>query len=352
VIAIAVQGWRKRQLRDQPPTPVGIVGDDRILQPVSPGVGLNAIQQRHPYGPSAEILSEFSKGSHVANYLLEERIGDGGMAVVYRAHDEVLRRTVALKIMLPQLASDDSFRHRFIRESRMAAAVDDPHIIPVFQAGEANGILFIAMRYVAGGSVLSLLKREGSLSTVRTVAIISAIASALDAAHSAGLVHRDVKPANMLLDVRAGRPDHVYLSDFGISKGMASSLDLTGKDQFLGTLLYSAPEQIECGPVSAQTDEYALACTAFELLTGISPFLRNTKAAILHAQLSEPPPQITDFRPDLSSSADRIFAQALAKRPLYRYHTCSEFADALHEAFTPMKYSVAHRPSRNSPGSF
>jgi serine/threonine protein kinase len=157
-------------------------------------------------------------GSQIGIYLLEEQIGKGGMAAVFRAIDQRLGRRVALKVLSPGLAADAAFRQRFIRESRAAAAVDDPHIIPLFEAGEADGVLFIAMRYVQGGDVASLVHRSGALPAGRVAAIGSPIASALDSAHAVGLVHRDVKPANMLLDTRSGRPDHVYLSDFGPSK--------------------------------------------------------------------------------------------------------------------------------------
>ena len=180
-------------------------------------------------GPGAAgFLTGFTAGSRIAGYRLEEQIGRGGMAVVFRAQDERLNRQVALKVLAPALAADEDFRHRFIRESRSAAAVDDPHIIPVFEAGEADEVLFIAMRYVPGGDVRALLRRLGPLPTARAAGIISAVASALDAAHAAGLVHRDVKPANMLVDVRPGRPDHVYLSDFGLTKGAVSSASVTG----------------------------------------------------------------------------------------------------------------------------
>ncbi len=193
-------------------------------------------------------LGELAPGSRVAGYRLEEQVGAGGMAVVFRAVDERLGRQVALKVLAPTLASDEEFRRRFIRESRAAAAVDDPHIVPVYEAGEAEGVLFIAMRYVAGGDVHALLHREGPLPPDRVAAIISPVASALDAAHAAGLVHRDVKPTNMLLDARPGRPDHVYLADFGLSRAMLSSATLTGLGMFLGTPDYVAPEQEPGGP--------------------------------------------------------------------------------------------------------
>ncbi len=200
-------------------------------------------------GHHADLPAGFTAGSRLGGYRLEEQIGAGGMAVVFRARDERLDRLVALKIMTPVLGSDDMFRQRFIRESRAAAAVDDPHIIPVYEAGEVGHVLFIAMRLVRGGDARSLLRREGPLPPERVASIISPVASALDAAHAAGLVHRDVKPANILLDRRPGRPDHVYLSDFGLSKSAEVSLGLTAAGQFLGTPDYTAPEQIEGLPV-------------------------------------------------------------------------------------------------------
>jgi DNA-binding beta-propeller fold protein YncE len=296
----------------------------------------------------------YAPGSRIAGYLLQEQIGQGGMAVVFRAHDERLDRQVALKILAPALAEDDAFRQRFIRESRAAAAVDDPHIIPVFEAGEAGGVLFIAMRFVRGGDVRSLVSQLGPLPPGRAAEIISQAASALDAAHQRGLVHRDVKPANMLLDGSsgAGRPDHVYLSDFGLSKGSLQTSGLTGTGQFLGTLDYIAPEQIEGKPVDGRADEYALACAAFELLTGVPPFRRDEAMAVMYAQLSEPPPALTSRRPDLPQAADAVFARALAKAPADRYRSCREFADALREAFGIRPYdsgpgvTPAHDPTQ------
>ena len=300
------------------------------------------------------LLGGLAPGSRVAGYLLEEQVGAGGMAVVFRAVDERLGRQVALKVLSPALASDESFRLRFIRESRMAAAVDDPHIVPVYEAGEADGVLFIAMRYVGGGDVHALLYREGPLPPDRVAAIISPVASALDAAHAAGLVHRDVKPTNMLLDVRPERPDHVYLSDFGLSRGMVSSATLTGLGMFLGTPDYVAPEQIEGKPVTGQTDQYALACAAFELLTGQAPFRRDEANAVIWSHLSVPPPSLTSLRPGLPPGADQVFARALAKAPADRYPRCADFAESLRWAFGLAPYAhrvipVAEPPAADHP---
>jgi serine/threonine protein kinase/DNA-binding beta-propeller fold protein YncE len=284
---------------------------------------------------SPVVPGGFAPGSRIAGYLLEEQIGQGGMAVVFRAHDERLDRTVALKILAPALASDEAFRQRFMRESRAAAAVDDPHIIPVFEAGEASGVLFIAMRWVRGGDVKSLVGQFGPMAPARVADILSQVASALDAAHTRGLVHRDVKPANMLLDASpgSGRPDHVYLSDFGLSKGSLQTSGLTGTGTFLGTLDYISPEQIEGKPVDGRADEYALACAAFELLTGAPPFQRDEAMATMYAQLSEPPPALSSRRRGLPETADEVFVKALAKAPADRYGSCREFAEALRVAF-------------------
>ena len=285
------------------------------------------------------FLASFSAGSRIAGYCLEEQIGQGGMAVVFRARDERLQRQVALKILSPALVADEEFRRRFIRESRSAAAVDDPHIIPVFEAGDANGVLFIAMRYVPGGDVGTLVRRLGPLSSARAAAVISAVASALDAAHAAGLVHRDVKPANMLVDARPGRPDHVYLSDFGLTKGSSSSTSLTSTGHFMGTLDYSAPEQIRGLKVDARTDEYALACVAFALFSGKPPFHRDEAMAVMYAQLSEPPPMLGSLRPGLPPEVDEVMQRALAKAPEDRYPSCGEFADALRIALGLRRYN-------------
>jgi predicted ATPase/class 3 adenylate cyclase len=289
-------------------------------------------------------------GSRVAGYLLEEQVGAGGMAVVFRARDERLGRLVALKVLASPLAADAEFRQRFLRESRAAAAVDDPHIIPVYEAGEADGVLFIAMRYVPGSDVHTLVRREGPLPAGRAAGIVSAVASALDAAHAAGLAHRDVKPANMLMDARAGRPDHVYLSDFGLSKPALGATGLTRTGQFLGTPDYVAPEQLAGQPVDGRADQYALACAAFELLAGSPPFHREDAMAVIYAHISQPPPLLTSQRPDLPAAADQVLARALAKAPAERYATCCEFADALRESLGLPPYAQVPGEAGAQPG--
>ena len=279
----------------------------------------------------------FGVGSRVAGYRIEQELGHGGMAVVYLAHDARLDRRVALKVLAPDLARDQAFRQRFIRESRAAAAVDHPHIIPIFEAGEANGVLFIAMRLVRGGDVQTLIDRHGRLPAARVCHLVAQVSSALDAAHAHGLVHRDVKPANMLLDPAAGgdEPEHVYLSDFGLSKRALGSTELTSAGQFLGTLNYVAPEQIEGRPVDGRTDQYALACSVFSMLGGAPPFKQDDSMAIMWAQLSTAPPPLTPRRPDLPAAVDGVLAKALAKAPADRYQTCREFATALRRACGP-----------------
>ncbi|HEY7324520.1 MAG TPA: serine/threonine-protein kinase, partial [Streptosporangiaceae bacterium] len=274
-------------------------------------------------------------GSLIAGYRIEERIGAGGMAVVFRAHDLRLDRRVALKLLAPELALDSGFRQRFVRESRAAAAVDDPHIIPVFDAGEADGVLFIAMRYVRGGDVRSLIDRSGPLPPGRAADMISQVASALDAAHRRGLVHRDVKPANMLLESRPASdlPDHVYLSDFGLTKAsLGTSLALTATGDFMGTLEYVAPEQIEGRVLDGRCDEYSLACAAFEMLCGRPPFRAEQPLSVMDAHLNQSPPQILRLRPDLPARVQPVLSRALAKAPDDRYANCGEFAAALRQA--------------------
>ena len=293
-------------------------------------------------GQSGWALTGLSPGTLIAGYRVEGRIGAGGMAMVLRAQDEALGRTVALKILAPARAGDTEFRERFVRESRAVAAVDHPHIIPVYAAGEASGVLYLAMRFVTGGDLRSVVNREGPLSGNRAVALLTPVASALDAAHAAGLVHRDVKPANILVDRSPGRPEHPYLSDFGLAKGSASSTSLTGTGQFLGTPDYAAPEQISGKPARPQTDQYALACVAYSVLTGMLPFPRDESMAVLWAHMYDQPPSLTAGRPDLPPATDSVLARALAKTPEERYATCGAFIDAL--------WAALSQPARASSG--
>jgi len=287
------------------------------------------------------LLTGLTPGDRVAGYLLERLVGVGGMAAVYQARDERLGRVVALKL----LAGDEAVRMRFVREARAVAAVDHPHIIPVYAAGEADGVQFIAMRFVAGGTLQGILGAAGALSPRRAAAFISPVASALDAAHAAGLVHRDVKPGNILVDSRRGGPEHAYLTDFGIARAMLSVGTLTVAGQFLGTPDYAAPEQVNGQPVDGRADQYALACVAFEVLSGAVPFTRELPIAVLYAHLSTPPPRLTSVRGDLPPAVDNVLVRAMAKDPDERYPTCADFADALRDALGVDPYD----PSRAAP---
>ncbi|GAA0646047.1 hypothetical protein GCM10009535_24560 [Streptomyces thermocarboxydovorans] len=273
-------------------------------------------------------------GRRIAGYRIEREIGRGGMAVVYRAHDLRLDRTVALKLLAPDLARNDTFRRRFTHESRTAAAIDHPHIVPVFEAGETEGVLYIAMRYVDGSDLRRLLDREGPLPVATAVRIAAQVASALDAAHEHALVHRDVKPGNILVahGTDTDHPEHVYLTDFGLTKKSLSLTGFTTVGQFVGTLDYVAPEQISGRPVDARCDVYGLACVVYETLTGHPPFLREDDMALLWAHQYDPPPPVTEARPGLPPEADDVFTTALAKSPEDRYASCRDFVVALRDA--------------------
>jgi len=278
--------------------------------------------------PSGMVI-EVPPGSRVAGYEIMRLVGVGGMAAVYQARDVQLGRVVALK--LP--TGDEAAVVRFVREARAVAAVDHPHIIPVYAAGEApDGTQYIAMRFVPGGTLAGVIAASGVLAPRRAVGFISPVASALDAAHAAGLVHRDVKPGNILVDTRRGGPEHPYLTDFGIVRAMLSAGTLTLAGQFLGTPDYAAPEQAGGLPVDGRADQYALACVAFETLTGTVPFKRDLPVAVLYAHASLPPPRPTSIRDDLPPAVDAVILRAMAKNPDHRYPTCADFGDALREA--------------------
>jgi serine/threonine protein kinase len=292
-------------------------------------------------GRAGRQLAGLTPGTLIGGYRIEAPVGDGAMAVVFRATDEALGRTVALKVLAPAATMDPEFRERFIRESRAASVVDHPNIIPVYAAGEDGGVLYLAMRYVSGGDLHSVVEREGPLAPGRAASLLSPVASALDAAHRAGVVHRDVKPANVLVDTSPGRPDHPYLSDFGLAKKATAMPGLTSAGEFVGTAGFAAPEQISGRPARFETDQYALACVAFTLLTASLPFRHRDPEAVLWAQMSQPPPLVTPRRQDLSPAVDEVIARGMAKDPLDRYPSCGDFADALSQALGADPHAVA-----------
>jgi YVTN family beta-propeller protein len=271
-------------------------------------------------------------GREIAGYSLEEIIGRGGMGVVYRAEHLRLGRKVALKVVAPQIAREPKFRERFLRESRTAGALDHPNVVPIYDAGEADGVLYIAMRFVDGVDLATLIEREGPLDPARTARIVAQVASALDAAADAGLVHRDVKPSNVLLPARgAGRGEHAYLGDFGLTKRVLSESGVTGSSAFLGTIAYVAPEQIEGRQIDSRADEYSLACLTFECLTGHRPFERETDIATLYAHIRDPFPTVAETVPsaELAQAIDAVLAKGGAKQPADRYPTAGDMADDL-----------------------
>jgi serine/threonine-protein kinase len=281
-------------------------------------------------------------GTTVAGYRLEKLLGRGGMSVVYLAEHVRLGRMVALKLLSAALSEDESFRERFERESRRAAEIDHPNIVPIYDAGDADGQFFIAMRYVQGSDLKAQIKRDGPLNVGRTLYLLEQAASALDAAHERDLVHRDVKPANILIDEPS---DHVFLTDFGVVKHTASH-GLTRTGFFIGTVDYAAPEQIEGLPVDARTDVYALGCVLYECLAGRVPFDRDAEVAAMHAHLTEPPPSLRSVRPDLPRELDRVIASAMAKAKDERQASCEELIQAAHAAALGRRTSTAqHVPA-------
>ncbi|MFI6942884.1 serine/threonine-protein kinase [Streptomyces sp. NPDC050418] len=280
-------------------------------------------------GRSSEMI-----GRQLAGYRIEGEIGRGGMAVVYRALDLRLERTVALKLLAPELARNDTFRRRFTHESRAAAAIDHPHIVPVFEAGETDGVLYIAMRYVSGSDLRHLLDGQGRLEPATVLRVAAQIASALDAAHEHGLVHRDVKPGNILISrgTDSDHPEHAYLTDFGLTKKSLSLTGFTTVGQFVGTLDYVSPEQISGKPVDGRCDVYGFACVVYECLAARPPFQRDDDMALLWAHQYDEPTPLTETRPDLAPQVDAVFTKALAKSPDDRYDSCLGFVAALRAA--------------------
>jgi DNA-binding NarL/FixJ family response regulator len=251
---------------------------------------------------------------------IEAIAGRGGMGIVYRAHQRLPDRTVALKVILPELAADPEFRARFERESTAAAQIEHPNVIPVYAVGEEGGVLYITMRFVDGVDLGALLARARRLTPERGTHLVSQVADALDAAHARGLVHRDVKPGNILVTAS----DHVYLTDFGLTKRSADTHGMTATGMFVGSVDYVAPEQIEGRHVDARTDVYSLACVLFELLSGSVPFPRDTEVAKIFAHVSDPPPRLENVPAALASVVER----GMAKRPDDRFPSAGEFGRA------------------------
>jgi serine/threonine protein kinase len=272
-------------------------------------------------------LAGLPPGAIFAGYRIEERVGRGGMGVIYRATESRPERTVALKVVAPELAADADFRARFLRESQIAASIEHPHVVPVSRVGEEDGVLFIAMRFIGGRDLAALIAAEGRLEPSRVARIVDQIADALDTAHEQGLVHRDVKPANVLVE-RRRRGEHVYLTDFGLTKSLATNGRLTGTGMTVGTTDYMAPEQFEGGRLDARADVYSLGCVLFEALTTRVPYERSGQAARMYAHLTAPPPTVSDLVPGVSPTFDTVVARALAKSPDDRYPSAGDLASA------------------------
>jgi hypothetical protein len=275
--------------------------------------------------------SELSDGDDFAGYRIEQRLGRGGMGLLYLALEPGLERRVALKLIAPEAASDDVFAKRFAEESRIAAAIEHPNVVPIYAAGQEEGVPWIAMRYVAGSDLGRRLAREGRLGPRQAVELIAQIGNGLDAIHAAGLVHRDVKPANVLLSGEPGA-EHAYITDFGVARNVATESGLTQTGRFVGTLDYVAPEQISGGPVDARVDVYALGCLLFKLLTGAVPFPREGEAARLYAHLHDPPPVPSLYAPEAPMALDDVVVRAMSKQPDDRYPSAGDLGRAAQAA--------------------
>ena len=280
----------------------------------------------------------------MAGYRILGVLGRGGMGVVYEAEHAILGRKAALKMLSPDLAGTGDIRQRFVRESQLVAALDHPNIIPIYDAGEVDGSVYLAMRHVAGGDLQDQLDK-GPLDVGRTLEIGYQVASALDAAHEQSLVHRDVKPANVLLDERRGR---AYLTDFGIAK-LARSSGATPAGLFVGTLDYASPEQIRGEAVGPAADVYAFGCLLFQCLSGRKPFDRETDVAVMHAHLAGERPKLSALRADLPRALDDVLASAYAVEPADRFSTCSEVIEAMRACLADEHFDLA--PALPQPAS-
>ena len=286
--------------------------------------------------------SELSEGDQFAGYRIERRLGRGGMGILYLAVEPGLERRVALKLIAPEAAADDVFAQRFAEESRIAASIEHPNVVPIYAAGEERGVPFIAMRYVAGSDLGRRLVRENRLEPARAAALIAQVGNGLDAIHAAGLVHRDVKPANVLLSGE-DEAEHAYLTDFGVARNVATESGLTQTGRFVGTLDYVAPEQISGGAVDARVDVYALGCLLFKLLTGEVPFPREGEAARLYAHLNDPPPAPSLYAQEVSMALDDVVLRAMSKEPGDRYPSAGDLGRAAVAAVSGSRVAVPER---------
>lgn len=276
----------------------------------------------------------------IAGYELQEVIGRGGMGVVYRATQLALGRAVAIKVIAAGRAEDPVFRERFASESRIAASIEHANVIPVYETGEEDGLLFIAMRLVEGCDLDQLLTRGGALAPERAVRLMAQVAGALDAAHARGLVHRDVKPANVLLTV--DEPEHAYLTDFGVATHAGARSRITSAGQWVGTLDYLAPEQIRGEAADGSADVYALTAVLYHCLTGEAPFPRDSDAARMWAHVSAPPPAPSDALTTVADELDEVIARGMAKDPAARFASAGQLAHACaHALGIPVTWNPA-----------
>jgi len=282
--------------------------------------------------------SQLEMGSVIAGYRIDGLISRGGMGMVYRATNLALNRLYALKVIAPELADDDQFRERFKREIRIAAALDHPNVVGIRYAGEHEGMLFLAMDFVDGTDLREMIRRDGALSPARAVGILTQVTSALDAAHREGLVHRDVKPANILIDEKDGR-EHAFLTDFGLAKRFDNATAVTSKGGVVGTVDYMPPEQITGDPTDARTDIYALGCVFFQMLTGKVPYERDNSVATLFAHVHDAPPSLLGPAAASHTTLGPVIARAMAKSPADRYLSAGDFARDAAAALDGSRYT-------------
>ncbi len=285
---------------------------------------------------------ELSAGDEFAGYRIERQLGRGGMGVLYLAIEPGLERRVALKLIAPEGAADEVFARRFAEESKIAASIEHPNVVPIYAAGEEDGIPFIAMRYVSGSDLGRRLTREGRLEPAAAAALIAQVGNGLDAIHAAGLIHRDVKPANVLLAGGDGH-GHAYITDFGVARNVSTASGLTQTGRFVGTLDYVAPEQISGGTVDARADVYALGCLLFKLLTGEVPFPKDGEAARLYAHLNDPSPAPSLYATEVPMALDDVVIRAMSKEPDDRYPSAGDLGRAAVAALSESQPDLPER---------